>query len=61
MIKKGSKVILNDKYLDWTKIREEKTILTVKNIDTISDNEVAWFEEVRGAYALDGLTLLGED
>lgn len=63
MIKEGSKVILNDKYLDWEKFREEKTVLTVISVGTIGDTKVAWFEEVSnnpaclygGCYALDGL------
>jgi hypothetical protein len=64
MIKEGSKVILNDKYVDWEDFRgEEKTVLTVIAVDKIGDTEVAWFEEVSnnpdclygGCYALDGL------
>lgn len=64
MIKEGSKVRLNDKYVDWKKFREEKTVLTVIAVGTIGDNQkVAWFEEVSnnpdclygGCYALDGL------
>lgn len=65
MIKEGSKVILNDKYVDWEDFRgEEKTVLTVIAIEKIGDNqEIAFFEEVSnnpnciygGGYALDGL------
>jgi len=55
MIKKGTKVRLNNKYVDG-KYHREREPLTVSSIGKIGHTTVAYFEEGGlGAYALDGL------
>lgn len=55
MIKKGDRVIMNDKYYVSEKNKGKEFIVTTEPTEVCGTLSV-WLEGIRGCYAIDGLT-----